>query len=320
LNDIQTLSFEALGILLVSFCGGIATVKSFAARNGYKVDANRELMALGAADLASGISQGFVVSGADSRTAISDVAGGKTRMTGVYAAVLITVVLMFLTGPLSLVPKSSLAAVLIAAGASLFDFGAILRLYRMSRGEFWVANAAMLGVITVGVLAGIVIAVVLSLTMLLFRVSRPHDAILGLVPGTQDYGDTAEHSGAQGVHGLLIYRFDAAVLFFNAEYFKERVRSAVAAAPTKIRVLLFDAEAVTMIDTTAAFALEEIRTELASRGVNFAVARARTALRAQFDRYGLFEANAECFYPSIRSAVEAFEANGREQAGPSSGK
>jgi high affinity sulfate transporter 1 len=307
LDDLQTLSFEALGILLVSFCSAIATAKSFAVRNSYEVDANRELIALGAADLLSGISQGFAVSGADSRTAISDVVGGKTRMTGVYAAVLMAIVLLFLTGPLSMVPKTSLAAVLIAAGASLFDVKAMLRLYHISRLEFWIANVATMGVITIGVGAGIVIAVVLSVTILLLRVSRPHDAILGLVPGTEDYGDSAEHPGAYGVPGLLIYRFDAAVLFFNAGYFKERVRSAVAGEPAT-RTFLFDAEAVTMIDITAAFALEEVRTELASRGINFVVARARTALRVQFDRFGLFGAKFEGFYPSIRSAVEAFVA------------
>jgi high affinity sulfate transporter 1 len=309
LNDVQTLSFEALGVLLVSFCSAIATAKSFAARNAYEIDANRELIALGAADLASGITQGFVVSGADSRTAISDVVGGKTRMTGIYSALLMTLVILFLTRPLSMVPKSSLAAVLIAAGASLFDFDATLRLYHMSRREFWIANVATLGVITIGVGAGIVIAVVMSLATLLRRVSRPHDAILGRIPGTDDYGDTAEHPGARGVPGVLIYRFDASVLFFNAEYLKERVRSALAAAPHDVRTFLFDAEAVTMIDTTAAFALEEIRAELASHDINFVVACARTALREHFDRYGLSAVSS--FYPSIRSAVDALESGAR---------
>jgi high affinity sulfate transporter 1 len=309
LNDVQTLCFEALGVLLVSFCSAIATAKSFAARNSYEIDANRELIALGAADLASGITQGFAVSGADSRTAISDVVGGKTRMTGVYSAFLMTLVILFLTRPLSMVPKSSLAVVLIAAGASLFDFDATLRLYHMSRREFWIANAATLGVITIGVGAGIVIAVVMSLATLLRRVSRPHDAILGRIPGTDEYGDTAEHPGALGVPGLLIYRFDASVLFFNAEYLKERVRSALGAAPHDVRTFLFDAEAVTMIDTTAAFALEEIRAELASRDINFVVACARTALREHLDRYGLSAVSS--FYPSIRSAVDAFESDAR---------
>ena len=251
LDDIQTLSFNALGILIVSFCSAIVTAKSFATRNGYNVDANRELTALGAANLASATSQGFVVSGADSRTAISDLAGGKTRITGVYTAVLMTMVLLFLTRPLSLVPKSSLAAVLISAGVSLFELGPTLDLYRRSRREFWVANVATLGVITIGVVAGIVIAIMLAVTTLLLRVSRPHDAILGLVPGAEDYSDIAEHPGAQGVPGLLIYRFDAALLFFNAEYFKQRVRAAVAAAPVRPRSFIFDVEAVTMIDITA---------------------------------------------------------------------
>lgn len=307
LNDIQALSLDALGVVVVSFCSEIATAKSFAARNRYEVDANRELIALGASNLASGVSQGFAVSGADSRTAISDVSGGKTRMTGMYTAGLVALVLLFLTGPLSTVPKSSLAAILIVAGASLFDFAATLHLYRVSRREFWVANMATVGVITIGVGAGIIIAIMLSVTILLLEVSRPHDAILGRIPGGEEYGDTAVHPGAREVPGLLIYRFDAAILFFNAEYFKERVRSAIAAEPARISAFLFDTEAVTMIDTTAAFALDEVRAELDARGISFAVARARTALREQFTRYGLFKRDAKSFYPSIRSAVEAFE-------------
>ena len=313
LDDISTLSFDALGILIVSFCSAIATAKSFAARNGYEVDASREFIALGCANLASGVSHGFAVSGADSRTAISDVAGGKTRMTGVLAALLTTIVLLFLTRPLSLIPKSALAAVLILAGASLFDFKAMVKLYRASRREFWVATAATLGVITIGVAAGIIIAVVLTILTLLMRVSRPHDALLGLMPGAEDYGDLQEHPGAQPPPGLLIYRFDASLLFFNAEYFKQRVLSVVADAPSKPHSFLFDAEAVTMIDITAAYALEEVRAELNRQGISFAIARARTALREQLARPGMFEAGAVYFYPSIRSAVDALTAGGSQE-------
>jgi high affinity sulfate transporter 1 len=307
LEDVESLSFEALGILLVSFCSAIATAKSFAARNGYDIDPNRELIALGAANIASGVSQGFAVSGADSRTAISEVAGGRTQMTGVFAAVLMTMVLLFLTRPLSMVPRSSLAAVLIAAGVSLFDLPATVRLYRVSGREFWVAIVATLGVITIGVGAGIVIAVLLTVLTLLLRASRPHDAILGRLPGTDDYSDIEQHPDAKGEPGLLIYRFDASLLFFNAEYFKQRVRSAVAAAAIKPRAFIFDVEAVTMIDITATYVLEEVRAELESRGIDFAIARSRTALREQLNRYGLLGVGAERFFLSIKAAVEVFK-------------
>jgi MFS superfamily sulfate permease-like transporter len=216
-------------------------------------------------------------------------------------------VLMFLTGPLALIPKATLAAVLIAAGVSLFDVAALRELYRVSTGEFWVANVATLGVITIGVVAGIVIAVLLTITTLLLRVSRPHDAILGLVPGTDDYGDIEQHPGARSPDGWLIYRFDASLLFFNAEYFKQRVRSVVAASENKPRFLLLDTEAVSMIDTTAAHALKEVRKELESSGIKFALAHSRTALREQLDRYGILESNTNAVYPSIRSAVEAYQ-------------
>ena len=312
LTDIEELSFEALGILLVSFCSAIATAKSFAARNGYDIDPNRELVGLGAANIAAGISQGFAVSGADSRTAISDVAGGKTQMTGIFAAVLMAMVLLFLTRPLSIVPRSSLAAVLIAAGVSLVDLPATIRLYRMSRREFWVSNVATLGVITIGVGAGIVIAVLLTVLTLLLRASRPHDAILGRLPDTDDYVDIEQHQAARGVPGLLIYRFDASLVFFNAEYFKQRVRSAVRAVAVKPRAFIFDVEAVTMIDITAAYALEEVRAELEARGIEIMIARSRTALREQLNRYGVLGLGAERFYSSVKAAVDACEAEHRQ--------
>ena len=304
--DVEQLSFEALGILLVSFCSAIATAKSFAARNGYDIDPNRELVGLGAANIAAGISQGFAVSGADSRTAISDVAGGKTQMTGIYAAILMAMVLLFLTRPLSIVPRSSLAAVLIAAGVSLFDLPATIQLYRMSPREFWVANVATLGVITIGVGAGIVIAVLLTVLTLLLRASRPYDAVLGRFPGTEDYVDLEQHPEAESVPGLLIYRFDASLVFFNAEYFKQRVRSVVKGEKTKPRAFIFDVEAVTMIDITAAYALEDVRAWLHARGIDIVIARSRTALREQLGRYGLLGVAAERFYPSVKAAVDAY--------------
>jgi high affinity sulfate transporter 1 len=313
LDDIQTLSFYALGVMIVSFCSAIATAKSFAARNGYEVNASREFIALGAANLASAASGGFAVSGADSRTAISDTAGGKTRMTGIYAAALMTIVLLFLTGPLELIPKSTLAAILIFAGASLFSLTDLLELYRVSRREFWVAIVATLGVIMIGVAAGIIIAVVLTIVTLLMAASRPHDAVLGRISGTQDFSDVEEHPCAQQVPGVIIYRFDASLLFFNAGYFKHRVRTVVTKSQVKPRSLLFDAEAVTMIDVTAAHAFKEIRFELEQRGISVAIACARTALREQFYRLGLLRPDVDPIYPSIESGADALITKFRDQ-------
>jgi high affinity sulfate transporter 1 len=305
LDDIQILSLYGLGVMIVSFCSAIATAKSFAARNGYEVNASREFVALGACNLASAASGGFAISGADSRTAISDAAGGKTRMTSIYAAVLMAVVLLFLTAPLELIPKTTLAAVLILAGTSLFSVADLVELYRVSRREFWVANVATLGVITIGVAAGIIIAVVMTLITLLLRVSRPHDAVPGRIPGTDEFGDIEENPNAQQVPGVLIYRFDASLLFFNAEYFKHRVRTAVERSDVKPRYLLFDVEAVTMVDVTAAHALKQIRSELEQQGISFAIARSRIALRDQFIRLGILTPDVDAIYPTIRSGAEA---------------
>ncbi|MGH8514454.1 MAG: SulP family inorganic anion transporter, partial [Gammaproteobacteria bacterium] len=204
----------AISLALVSFSSMMVTARSFAARHRYDIDIDREFVALGACNIAAGISQGFAVSGADSRTAMGDVMGGKSQVTGLVAAAVMAVVLVRFTEPLSLVPMAALGAVLIGAALSLFDIVALARLLRISRSEFAVAVITMLGVIALGVMKGILVAIGLALLFLLVRASRPPDAVLGRVEGLKGFHDVTNHDEAETVPGLVLYRFRSALVLF----------------------------------------------------------------------------------------------------------
>jgi high affinity sulfate transporter 1 len=301
---------DAVGIALLSFCSSMITAKSFAVRNGYEVQADREFIALGIANIASGLSSGFPIAGADSRTAINDLTGGRSQASGLTAAIVMALVLVACTAPLAYIPNASLGAVLVLAGFSLFDFQTLRKIWNISRAEFVLSAVATLGVATIGVLPGIALAIALSVALLLVRASSPHDAILGQVPGVDGFTDISEYAGAQTIPGVLIYRFDAALLFFNADYFKRRVRQALAKSAQPVRLFIFDMEAISVIDITGLEALEEVRSELASKRTSFVVARAKAELREHLVRAGSWERiGAENFYPSVRSAVQ-FALNG----------
>ena len=207
-------------LALVSMTSGMITARSFASKNGYEIDVDRECIAIGASNVAAGVSQGFAVTGADSRTAVSDSMGGKTQVTGLVAAATIAIVLLFLTGPLQFLPAAALGAVLISAGLGLFDAGALVRFARIREGELLVCVAAMLGVVALGALEGIGLAVGLAMLVLLIRSSRPGDAVLGRVQGQRGFVDLASHEDATAIPGVLLYRFTAPIIFYNAAYFR----------------------------------------------------------------------------------------------------
>src|SRR5208337_791308 len=306
---------DAAGIVLICFCGSMVSAKSFAVKHGYEVAADREFIALGLANVTSGLSSGFPIAGTDSRTAINDITGGRSQVSGLAAALAMATVLTVFTGPLAYIPTASLGAVLVLAGASLFDFKSVWKLRDISRSEFALSLIATLGVATIGVLPGISLTVILSLILLIRRASSPHDAILGEVPGVDGFTDISEYPEAQTIRGLLVYRFDAALLFFNADYFKRRVREVAASSDHSLHLFVFDMEAINVIDMTGLEALEEIRSELAAKGIAFAVARAKIEIREKLIRSGLWERiGARNFHPSVRSAVQSgsYERTGSE--------
>jgi high affinity sulfate transporter 1 len=298
----------ALGILLVSYCNLSLASRSFARQGKYDIDANQDLFALGVANLCSALSRGFVVSSSDSQTAVGVAAGAKTQIANLTAALVMALVLLFATGLLKYVPETALAAVLIGAAIRLFDRRTLGRLYRVSRSEFWLSVIATCGVLTIGILRGILLAVILTLARLLSQISRPNDAILGKVPGLDGFNDIAGHDDAETVPNLLIYRFDAPVLFFNADYFKTRLRERLNAEPGKIRCVLLDLETMHIMDYTGAEALEDIRRTLAADGIRLKIARVRSRVRRLLERNGTIEKIGSAnLFPSIRSGVESFE-------------
>jgi MFS superfamily sulfate permease-like transporter len=216
----------AAGLLLVSFTSGVLTAKSFARRNGYEINANQELIGFGACNLASGLAQGFPVTGADSRTAVNNAMGGKTQVVGLVAGGAMLLVLIVMTAPLASVPNTALAAVILVSAVGLFDLADLRELYRMSYREFLISVGTTLGVLFLGVLPGVLLAVALSLIWLLSVASRPNDAVLGRVRGLKGFHNVADYPEAKTIPGLLLYRFDSNVVFFNAEFARQRRKAA----------------------------------------------------------------------------------------------
>lgn len=308
-SDAFHLLGDALGVALLIFSDTILNARTFAARTGDRVRANQELISLGVANATAGLSQGFPVSASGSRTAVNEAAGGKTQLAGIVAAIALAIMLLLLTGPLSAFPTAALGAILIAAAARLFDMSTLRSLAHADWRELAVALVTLIGVLTLGLLQGIVLAVALSLLLLLAQAVRPHDAVLAEVKGVDGYHDVEEYPQGSRAPGLIVYRFDAPLFFANADYFQHRVRELIASSDGPVEWFLLDAEAITAVDSTAAQFLEETRRELASQGTLLVIARAKQPVRIQLSRLGLIEAiGKQRFYPSIRSAVEAFHA------------
>ena len=305
--EVDDLVLEAFGILVVSFGSGIVTARSFGAKNRYRVDANRELIGFGAANIASGLFGGFPVSGADSRTAINDAVGGRTQFAGLVAAAALTLVLVALTDAMKYLPVAALGAVIASAAIDLFDAKELRRLWQTSHVEFLFALIAMLGVIGLGVLKGVLIAIVAAGVYLLARVSRPSDALLGCIPGRDGFYKLHREPRARAVPGLAIYLVQSSLVFFNIDYVRDRIRWIVERLPQSTRWFILDAEAVPTIDSTAAAVLAEISEDLSRRDLRFGVANLHAQPRELLARSGfLARIGPEMSFTRIEDAALAF--------------
>jgi high affinity sulfate transporter 1 len=283
-DDLLPLAYGAVGLALISFNSAMVTARGFAVKNRYDIDPNQEFIALGVADIGAGALQGFAVSGADSRTAVNDAVGGKSQVTGLVAAVLLVLTLLFFTGPLASLPIAVLAAILISSAIGLFDVQGLVTLRKTSRREFRLAIVTLLGVITVGVLPGVVVAITIALVQLLANASRPHDAVLGRIAGVDGYYNLRRRPEAEPLPGVVIFRWDAPLVFFNADRFKSRVRSVAAESRMPVRYVVIDAESMPQLDSTGAAALGELHTELAGRRIGLAIAGEHGQLSDMLDR------------------------------------
>ncbi len=307
ISDLPLLAAAALGMSLVAVGDTISTSAGFAARRGYDIDSNQELVGIGSANILAGFFQGFPVSTSSSRTAVAEQSGAKTQLTGIVAAVLVLAMLLFIPGLVKDMPQPVLAAVVITASISLFDLAELRRLWSIRKSEFILALACILGVVFVGVLEGIVIAVVLSILQFFERSWRPYSAILGKLEGVPGYLDVQRYPEAQQIPGLVMIRWDAPLFFANANLFRDLVRKLVAQTEPTPEWVLVTAEPVTDVDTTAADMLVDLDLELNEADIHLVFAELKDPVKEKIVRYGLLDTiDRRHFYPTIEIAVEEF--------------
>ncbi|WP_433275328.1 SulP family inorganic anion transporter [Pseudonocardia xinjiangensis] len=308
LSDVALLLAGALGIAVVSLADTISTASAFAARAGRTVDGGREMTGIGAANIAAGLFQGFPVSTSGSRTAVAEQTGAKSQVTGLVGAVAITLILVFAPGLLRDLPQPTLAAIVIVASFSLADLRGTMRLHRLRRTEFALSVVAFLGVVALGVLPGIAVAVALSIGNVFRRAWWPYQAVLGRVPGVPGLHDVRSYPQAELLPGCVVFRFDAPLFFANARTFREQVTVLTRPDPPPTWVIVA-AEPITDVDTTAADMLHDLDVTLNARGVHLVFAEMKDPVREKIDRYELTRTiDPSHFFPTVEAAVAAFRA------------
>jgi high affinity sulfate transporter 1 len=280
--------------------------RSYAAHLGEHVDANREAVALGMANLAAGLFQGFPVSSSASRTPVVESAGGKTQLACVVGALAVVGLLVFAPGLLRHLPDSALAAVVILAASRLFVLRDLLRIYRVQQWEFWLSMVCCIGVVMLGPIPGIGLAIVIAVIEFLWDGWRPHFAVLGRVDRLKGYHDLKRYPHARQVPGLVLFRWDAPLFFANSEWFSRSVMDAVENAPQPVSWLVVAAEPVTSVDITAADMLAELDDQLRRIGVRLCFAEMKDPVLDKLKRFGLYERFENHFFPTIGVAVSSY--------------
>lgn len=313
-DDVVPLLVAAVGIVLVSLTDTIALSTSFNARRGEEVKPNQEMIGIGTANIAAGLFQGFAVSSSSSRTAVAEQSGAKTQLTGVIGAGVVVLLLVFFNGLLADLPNSALAAVVIAAAVSLADFPILARLWKVRRSAVVLSLVASAGVIFLGVLEGILVAVVLSILLFFQRNWWPHGEVLGRVPGAEGWHSEGRGRELTELPGVVVFRWEAPLFFANSGMFSDQVRRLV--RERRPAWVILQCEAVTDIDVTAAGMLERLDNELNAKGVHLAFVELRSRLRQLVHDYGLYETlDRDHFYDSIEDALAEIQATPAE--GPS---
>jgi high affinity sulfate transporter 1 len=323
LPDVDThryldLAASAVGVMLIGFAEGLGAAKTYAAKNHYEIDPNRELIGLGTANIGAGLSSGMVVNGSLSKTAVNGSSGANSQVSGLVVAALTVVTLLFLTGLFEDLPEATLAAIVIAALVELIDIGALVRLYRFhsraapsaalavaTRADFVAAIAAMLGVLVFDTLPGLAIGISISIVLLIYRASRPHVATLGKVPGADQWGDVERHPENQQPAGIVVLRPESGLWFANADAVRNEIRARAVAGT---HAIVLDAETIAVIDVTAASMLAELADDLERDGIELVVAHPLGTVR------DLLRVSAEAHeittYPTVDAAIDVLSASG----------
>ncbi len=308
--DFRELILGAVAVLIVSFGAGIVTARSFGAKNKYPVDANRELVGFGAANVASGLFGGFAVTSSDSRTAINDAMGGKTQLAALVSAAALALVILFLSDALSFLPTPALGAVLASAAVSLIDLQTLRELWRVSRIEFVFALISIAGVITLGVLTGVVVAVGATLLYLLMKLLKPRDSLLGRIPGREGFYKLHRYPDARPIPGLTVFLLQDSLLFINADYVKGRFEDVIDTLEPGTEWLIYDAGATAQIDSTAVVTLDDVHTLAEQRGLRFGIVALHSEPLETLVRAGVVDRiGRDMVFDDLEDAVAAFTAS-----------
>jgi len=307
----------AAAVFLVSLGSGIVAARSFASRTGEQVDANQELVGLGAGNIAAGLFGGFPISASDSRTAISLSAGGKSQVVGVVSAAALIATLLYFNDALRILPIPTLGAILVAAAISLIDIAELRHIWRISRAEFVFALITMWGAISFGVLAGVVIAIAATLVHLISKMMFPRDALLGRIDGRDGIYKLHRFAEARPIPGFALYMIQGSLLFFNADYVRERIQTIAAGLPAGTSWFVLDASAIAQIDSSAVAMLDDIRADLAADGMTLGIAELHAEVKTMLERSGVIERiGPQYVFEDVEDAIRGFSA---EQNGLSRG-
>ncbi|ARU31193.1 sodium-independent anion transporter [Sulfuriferula sp. AH1] len=312
MSEFNSLLPGAVAIAVVSFADLSVLSRTYALRGSYEVNSNQELIALGMANIATGLFQGFPVTSSSSRTPVAESAGARTQLAGIVGALCIALLLIYAPTLLQDLPYAALGAVVIFACFGLVEIAGLLHLYHLRRGEFTLSMACFFGVILLGVIQGIFIAVGLALLAFVWRAWRPYDAVLGRVDGMKGYHDISRHPEGRQIPGLVLFRWDAPLFFANAEIFREHVLLAVVNAPTPARWVVVVAEPVTDVDTTAADMLADLDQMLIQADIELCFAGMKGPVKDRLKHYGLFnKIGIESFFPTVGQAVSRYLAENK---------
>lgn len=305
--DIVPVLIGGVAVALVSFADTSVLSRVYAARTRSYVDPNQEMVGLGVANLAAGFFQGFPISSSSSRTPVAEAAGARTQLTGVVGALAVALLLVVAPDLLRNLPTSALAGVVIASAVGLFEFTDLRRIYRIQRWECWLSITCTLGVVMLGAIPGIGLAVVIAVIEFLWDGWRPYSAVLGRAEGVKGYHDITRYPDARLIPGLVLFRWDAPLFFANAELFHNRVLDAVATSPTPVHWLVVAAEPVTSVDVTSADMLDELDQTLQSAGIELCFAEMKDPVKDKLKRFGLFaRLGDETFFPTVGAAVSRY--------------
>ena len=306
-SDIVPVLIGGGAVALISFADTSVLSRTYAARLGIKVDANQEMVGLGAANLAAGLFHGFPISSSSSRTPVAEAAGAQTKLSGVIGALAVALILLLAPTLLRHLPYAALAAVVIASAIGLFEVADLIRIFRIQPWEFWLSIVCFVGVAVLGAIPGIGLAIAIAVLEFLWDGWRPHSAVLGRAEGVKGYHDITRYPNARQIPGLILFRWDAPLFFANAEFFKERILDAVAKSPSPVRWVVVAAEPVTSVDVTAADTLADVDKALLDVGIELRFAELKDPVKDKLKRFGLFARfGEEKFFPTIGAAVSSY--------------